>query len=76
MPVLAGFAATEQIQKLDRKDAKVIPIIALTADAYVQDEEKSSNCGMVAHIPKPINADTLYATLSKCILKQRMVSNV
>ena len=75
MPVMDGFEAATKIQKLDRRDAKVIPIIAMTADAYLQDEEKASNCGMVAHIAKPINADSLYATLAKCIKRQRAVAS-
>lgn len=74
MPVMDGFEAAAQIQKLNRDDAKVVPIIALTADAYLQDEEKSSSCGMVAHIAKPVNADILYATLARCITKQKQLS--
>ena len=74
MPVMDGFEAAAQIQKLNRDDAKVVPIIALTADAYLQDEEKSSSCGMVAHIAKPVNADVLYTTLARCITKQKQLS--
>ena len=74
MPVMDGFEAAAQIQKLNRDDAKVVPIIALTADAYLQDEEKSSSCGMVAHIAKPVNADILYATIARCITKQKQLS--
>lgn len=75
MPVMDGFEAAKQIQKLDRSDAKEIPIIALTADAYVQDEEKSTSCGMVAHIAKPINADILYETIEHCIKARNKVKS-
>ncbi|MBQ3799638.1 MAG: response regulator, partial [Treponema sp.] len=67
MPVMDGFETAKEIQQLDRSDAKEIPIIALTADAYLQDEEKSTSCGMVAHIAKPVNADCLYETIERCI---------
>ena len=67
MPVMDGFETAKKIQQLDRSDAKEIPIIALTADAYLQDEEKSTSCGMVAHIAKPVNADCLYETIERCI---------
>ncbi len=75
MPVMDGFETAMAIQKLDRKDAKTVPIIALTADAYLQDEEKASNCGMMGHIAKPINADVLYETIAKCIKKQQVLAS-
>lgn len=73
MPVMDGFEAAKKIQQLDRSDAKEIPIIALTADAYLQDEEKSTSCGMVAHIAKPVNADNLYETIERCIKARNRV---
>ena len=72
MPVMDGFEASKAIQALDRPDAKSIPIIALTADAYLQDEEKASSCGMAAHIAKPINADNLYETIARCVRARKM----
>ncbi|MBQ9539311.1 MAG: response regulator, partial [Treponema sp.] len=75
MPVMDGFEAAKEIQKLDRNDAREIPIIALTADAYVQDEEKTSSCGMVAHIAKPINAEKFYDVLEKCIQERNKVKS-
>ncbi len=74
MPVMDGFETAMSIQRLNRRDAKTIPIIALTADAYLQDEEKASNCGMMAHIAKPLNVDVLYETISKCIKKQMVLA--
>lgn len=73
MPVMDGFEAAKEIQQLDRSDAQEIPIIALTADAYLQDEEKSTSCGMVAHIAKPVNADCLYETIERCIKARNKV---
>lgn len=64
MPVMGGLLAAETIRAMDREDAKTIPIIAMTANAYDEDVRKSLDCGMNAHIAKPINPAILYATLS------------
>jgi signal transduction histidine kinase/ActR/RegA family two-component response regulator len=63
MPVMDGLTATEKIRALNRADAKTIPIIAMTANAYVEDIKKTKEAGMNAHLAKPVDIDMLYATL-------------
>ncbi len=65
MPVMDGYATTEAIRALNRPDAKHIPIIAMTADAFEEDLRKCLRSGMNSHISKPINPDTLMAELCK-----------
>ena len=67
MPVMDGFEATEAIRDLDRKDTKDIPIIALTANAFKEDVDRSLASGMNAHLAKPADADELYATIRRNI---------
>ncbi len=55
MPVMTGYEAAQAIRELDRPDAKEIPIIAMTADAFSEDIKKCLDCGMNAHIAKPID---------------------
>ncbi len=63
MPVMGGYDATREIRKSNKKDAKTIPIIALSADAFSHDVKKSLNAGMNAHLSKPFNSQQLYETL-------------
>lgn len=63
MPVMDGFEATKLIRSMSRADAKTVPIIAMTADAYNEDVVKCLSCGMNAHIAKPIEPDKLFDTL-------------
>jgi PAS domain S-box-containing protein len=65
MPVMDGIEATKAIRALDRPDAKTVPIIAMTADAFIEDVQKSLNAGMNGHIAKPINPETLFQELAK-----------
>lgn len=65
MPVMDGFTATQNIRALDRKDAKTVTIIAMTADAYDEDIQKCLTAGMNAHIAKPIDTEILFTTLSQ-----------
>lgn len=67
MPVMDGFEATKQIRSSGRPDAGIIPIIATTANAFVEDEAAALAAGMSAHISKPINFDKLCELLSKSI---------
>lgn len=67
MPVMDGLEAAEAIRALDRVDAKDVPIIALTANAYYEDEKKSAKVGMNAHLSKPAEPYVLYKTLAKLI---------
>lgn len=68
MPVMSGNEAARQIRKLDRKDATTVPIIAMTADAFYQDELQSLKAGMNDHLSKPVSAEKLYETLEKWIM--------
>jgi len=63
MPVLDGYGATRQIRAMDRTDARTVPIIAMTADAFHDDVQKSKDAGMDGHISKPIDPAVFYATL-------------
>lgn len=65
MPLLDGYKATEQIRALNRSDAKTIPIIAMTADAFAESVERTLKAGMNAHLTKPINPETLRSVLGK-----------
>ena len=64
MPVMDGYEAARAIRAMDRPDAKTIPIIALTANAFAEDAEKAKAAGMNAHITKPIDAEKLKECLS------------
>lgn len=65
MPVMNGYEATKEIRHLNRKDAKTIPIIAVTANAFEEDKQKAIEAGMNDHVPKPIDIGTLIEILSK-----------
>lgn len=65
MPVMSGLAAAEEIRSLDRSDAKTVPIIAMTANAYAEDVQRSLEAGMNAHLVKPIEPSVLYETIAK-----------
>lgn len=66
MPVMTGFEATTAIRALDREDSD-IPIIAMTADAFSEDMKKCLECGMNAHIAKPIDIREVSRHLKKYI---------
>lgn len=67
MPVLDGIKATKTIRALSRPDAKNVPILAMTADAFSDDVQKCLNAGMNGHIAKPINPDILYEKLLQAL---------
>ena len=67
MPVMEGLSATRAIRSLERSDAKSVPIIAMTANVFDEDVERSLQSGMNAHLSKPVEPDILYETLSKLI---------
>ncbi|MBR2255999.1 MAG: response regulator [Blautia sp.] len=67
MPVMDGLEATAAIRALDREDAKKVPIIALTANAFDEDVHRSLQAGMNAHLSKPVESDHLYQTLEELI---------
>ncbi len=64
MPNMGGIDATIAIRAMDRPDAKTIPIIAMTADAFAEDAKRCIDAGMNAHMAKPIDAKLLIRTLS------------
>lgn len=63
MPIMDGITATKTIRESRKKDAKVIPIIAMTANAYEVDVEMCTEAGMNGHISKPINPQIMYKTI-------------
>lgn len=67
MPVLDGLQATKAIRALDRPDAKTIPIIAMTANAFDEDVQRSLQAGMNAHLTKPVEQEKLFTTLAELI---------
>lgn len=67
MPEMDGLEATRRIRDLDREDAKKIPIIALTANAFDEDVQRSLQVGMNAHLSKPVEPEKLYQTLEEFI---------
>ena len=70
MPVMDGLEAARAIRALDRPDAKTIPIIAMTANAFEEDVQQSLQAGMNAHLSKPVEPDRLYETLCRMISKK------
>ena len=63
MPEMDGLEATRRIRAMDRSDAKNIPIIALTANAFDEDVQRSMQAGLNAHLSKPVEPDILFETL-------------
>ena len=70
MPLMDGLTAAVSIRHLSNSDAAYIPIIAMTANAFDEDIEKSKVAGMNAHLAKPIDPDRLYQTLYKFIFEK------
>ena len=71
MPILNGYEATKAIRALNKADARAIPIIAMTADAFAEDVGKCLAAGMNAHLGKPIEPKQLYETLNKVIADRK-----
>ena len=67
MPVMNGYDATRAIRALERKDAAKIPIIAMTANAFAEDEKEAINAGMDVHMAKPIDLELLKKVIKQCI---------
>ncbi|MBR1724154.1 MAG: response regulator, partial [Ruminococcus sp.] len=67
MPEMDGLEATTAIRALDRPDAKTVPIIAMTANAFDEDVQRSLQVGMNAHLSKPVEPEHLYQTLEELI---------
>ena len=67
MPIMDGLEATKVIRAMEREDAKSIPIIALTANAFDEDVQSSLQAGLDAHLSKPVEPEILFGTLEKLI---------
>ena len=67
MPVLDGLDATRMIRALERPDAKTIPIVALTANAFDDDVQRSMQAGLNAHLSKPVEPEALFRTLESLV---------
>ena len=65
MPVIDGLTATNSIRSLNHPDAKKIPIIAMTANAFVEDMRKTKEAGMNEHLTKPLDAGNLIRVTRK-----------
>jgi signal transduction histidine kinase len=70
MPNMDGYEASERIRSLDRPDAKTVPIIAMTANAYKEDIDKALASGMNGHLAKPIDIEEVMKTLDKYLGKK------
>ena len=67
MPVMNGYEATKMIRSLDREDAKAIPIIAMTANAFTEDRLRAKEAGMNEHISKPVDVRLLVKVICKLV---------
>ena len=67
MPVMNGYEATRTIRSLDREDAKKIPIIAMTANAFTEDRIRAKEAGMDEHVAKPVDAELLIKVIHKLV---------
>ena len=75
MPVMDGLTATRTIRALTRPDAKTIPIIAMTANAFKEDEEKCLAAGMNAHLAKPLDLEKVKRTIQEQVRLQKQQNN-
>ena len=67
MPVMNGYEATKMIRSLNRDDAKKIPIIAMTANAFTEDRIRAKEAGMDEHLSKPIVIDEVIKTIFRYV---------
>ena len=70
MPVMNGHEAARAIRALEREDAGRIPIIAMTANAFSEDEKAALDAGMDAHVAKPLNMDLLKKVIRQCVRRK------
>ena len=69
MPIMNGYEATKMIRSMDREDAKAIPIIAMTANAFTEDRIRAKGAGMDEHVAKPVDAELLIKVIYKVVNK-------
>ena len=74
MPVMDGYTATKKIRSLERSDAKTIPIIAMTANAFQEDAEKCIAVGMNAHLAKPLDIEKVMITICHLVKKKDSIT--
>ena len=74
MPVMDGYTATKKIRSLERSDAKTIPIIAMTANAFQEDAEKCIAVGMNAHLAKPLDIEKVMITICHLVKKKNSIT--
>ena len=67
MPVMNGYEATKMIRSLEREDAKAIPIIAMTANAFTEDRIRAKEAGMDEHVAKPVDVELLIKVIHKLV---------
>ena len=67
MPVMDGLSAARAIRSMERKDATVIPIIAMTANAFEEDRRRSREAGMDRHLAKPLDPQEIIRTINECV---------
>ena len=67
MPVMNGYEATKMIRSLDREDAKEVPIIAMTANAFTEDRIRAKEAGMDEHVAKPVDRELLVKVIHKLV---------
>ena len=67
MPVMNGYEATKMIRSLDREDAKEVPIIAMTANAFTEDRLRAKEAGMDEHVAKPVDVELLIKVIHKLV---------
>ena len=67
MPVMNGYEATKMIRSLDREDAKTIPIIAMTANAFTEDRIRAKEAGMNEHVAKPVDMELLIKVIHRLV---------
>lgn len=67
MPVMDGLSAARAIRSMERKDATVIPIIAMTANAFDEDRRRSREAGMDRHLAKPLDPQEIIRTINECV---------
>ena len=67
MPVMNGYEATKMIRSLDREDAKEVPIIAMTANAFTEDRIRAKAAGMDEHVAKPVDVELLIKVIHKLV---------
>ena len=72
MPVMDGLTATKAIRALNRPDAGIIPIIAMTANAFAEDVQRCLDAGMNAHLAKPLDIEKVKKTICEHTIEIRL----